>query len=116
MTDAIRTPHGCPVCGRGPLLALVDPAGLALCAQCGALLRWLCDYVGRTTGVGPDAVTLQTRVVELGLDSLDLVEVIVDLEEHFGLYVPAARPGTIETVLDWLRWIQAAQDEPDEAN
>src|SRR5262245_45808643 len=114
MSDSPRTPIGmwrCPVCG-GPTAELADPAGLALCPSCGELLGWVRDYLYRTTALDPELVTLHTRLDDLGLDSLDRVEVIMELEEHFGRSFPEWGPEDIETIGDWLRRLQTGGAEP----
>ena len=49
----------------------------------------LCWLIADQTGITPARVTLDAKIVaDLGLDSLDLVELIMACEEHFGVALP----------------------------
>jgi acyl carrier protein len=43
---------------------------------------------------------------ELGADSLDLVELIMELEEEFGVQIPDEEAARIKTVADAIRCIE----------
>src|SRR5262245_12811760 len=72
----------CPVCGSRTLLEFYEPAGAALCADCGHILRWFCDRFSLRT------LLLETRLGDLGADSLDLVELVMEIEEEFSVSLP----------------------------
>jgi acyl carrier protein len=58
-------------------------------------------------GVDEDEVTLDARFTDdLGADSLDLVEMIMALEEEFGIEIPDEDAEKILTVRDALDYIQ----------
>lgn len=58
-------------------------------------------------GVEPSAVTPTASFVEdLGADSLDRVELVMALEEAFGLEIPDADAEKIVTVQDAVEYIQ----------
>jgi len=44
---------------------------------------------------------------DLGADSLDIVELIMELEEEFGLEIPEEEAEKIKTVGDAVRYIEA---------
>ena len=52
-------------------------------------------------GVSEDKVTLESEIVkDLGADSLDLVEMLLSLEENFGITISDEQTETIKTVKD----------------
>lgn len=53
------------------------------------------------SGRVPPEVTLATRFEEdLGMDSLDVVELVIEIEDEFGIHVPDRIAADIETVGD----------------
>ena len=94
----------CPLCGQAALLELCDPSGVALCPRCGLLLRWL---QGRLTFLSGtlDAIELGASFADLGMDSLDIVELVVELEEEFDVQIPEDEAAQIKTVEDAIRCI-----------
>jgi acyl carrier protein len=62
------------------------------------LIRSRCRFIGPADSLDPDA-----SLADLGVDSLELVELIVDIEDTYGIEVPLeiltpemfASPGTI---------------------
>lgn len=93
------TPNHCPVCGHAFRIEPSQPFGDAPCPACGSLLWFVAvgerpryfnpDADGRVglvagqLGISLDAVR-SGRLDELGLDSLDVVELIMELEEQLG--------------------------------
>ena len=60
--------------------------------------------------VNPDQVTPDAKFVEdLGADSLDNVELIMALEEEFGLGVPDEEAEKLQSVGDVIRYIEGNQ-------
>ncbi len=58
-------------------------------------------------GVEEDEVTVESSFVEdLGADSLDIVELIMALEEEFGLEIPDDEAEKISTVNDAVEYIR----------
>lgn len=52
-------------------------------------------------GVAEDKVVLESEIIkDLGADSLDLVEMLLSLEENFGVTVTDEQTETIKTVKD----------------
>ena len=58
------------------------------------ILDILRKYIGE--GVNEEQVTLTANLEELGIDSMDVVEIIFDLEETFDIDVPD--PGDMDDV------------------
>ncbi|MBO6004003.1 MAG: acyl carrier protein [Verrucomicrobia bacterium] len=60
--------------------------------------------------VNPDQVTPEAKFMEdLGADSLDNVELIMALEEEFGLEVPDEEAEKLQSVGDVIKYIEANQ-------
>lgn len=58
-------------------------------------------------GVGVEEVTPEASFIEdLGADSLDIVELIMALEDEYGLEIPDEDAEKIETVGDAIRYIE----------
>lgn len=57
-----------------------------------------------------DAITMDTDIGnDLGADSLDVVEMIMSLEDEFGIQVPDEKIEEIKTVGDLVNYIQSQQ-------
>jgi acyl carrier protein len=56
-----------------------------------------------------DATTLvDTKpLIELGADSLDIVDIIMELEETFGIEIPDADADKIKTINDMVEYINS---------
>ena len=97
----------CPVCGQPGLLEFYDPRGVALCPRCGHLLR---RFQGRLASLygATDGIALATAFLDdLGADSLDLVELVMELEEEFGVRISEEEAAQIKTVgdaIDCIEW------------
>jgi len=71
------------------------------------LLQWFRDRFKKTAGISPDKVTLTSSFTEdLGADSLDIVEMVMELEEQFGVKIPDEDAEKIKTVGEAIRYIQ----------
>ena len=58
-------------------------------------------------GVSENAVTMEASFIDdLGADSLDLVELIMALEEEFGIEIPDADAEKVVTVGDVVNYIK----------
>ena len=108
MTISSRTPEGvphrCSVCGEVAALSPSFPGGDACCPACGHLLWWFRDRLSAAAIV--DAITLQSSLEELGLDSLDTVELVIALEEEFDVNIPDDDVTKIETLMDAIRFLR----------
>jgi len=59
-------------------------------------------------GVEPEQVTPEARFIEdLNADSLDIVELIMGLEDEFGLEISDEEAETIQTVGDAIKFIES---------
>ncbi len=68
------------------------------------------DIVVEQLGVDEDQVTLESSFVDdLGADSLDVVELVMALEEAFGVEIPDADAEKISTVGDVVEYVKNLQ-------
>ena len=68
------------------------------------------DIIVEQLGVKPDQVTPEAKFIEdLGADSLDTVELIMALEEEFGIEVPDEQAEKLLTVGDVGKYIEEQQ-------
>jgi acyl carrier protein len=71
------------------------------------LLQWFRDRFKKTAGISPDKVTPTSSFTEdLGADSLDIVEMVMELEERFLVKIPDEDAEKIKTVGEAIRYIQ----------
>jgi acyl carrier protein len=124
MTVSSRTPEGfpsqCPLCGASTNIEFSDPAGDAPCPNCGCLLWTSAQFVETATkwhwevhGTAPAELTADTRFTEWDLDSLDLVELV--LEETFDIEIPDGAYDQIQTIGDVMRYIKIKRRDTDES-
>ena len=88
-------PPRCPVCGAAAPLALAGDG--ALCPNCGHLLHWLRSRFGGHVGLGSPFPP------DIGLDSLDAVELVMEMESELGVKIPDDDLRRVRTVEDVLR-------------
>ena len=66
------------------------------------VIKIVCDQMGTT----PDKVTRETSFInDLGADSLDQVELVMELEEEFDLSIPDEDAEKIQTVGNAIDYI-----------
>ena len=72
--------------------------------------RWnaISEIVCRRLGVNGSDLRLDARfIADLGADSLDLTELVLELEERFGILIPESDLSEIQTVADAVRIVEA---------
>lgn len=68
------------------------------------VIKIVCDQMGTT----PDKVARETSFInDLGADSLDLVELIMELEEEFEIQIPDDDSSNIQTVGQAIDYISS---------
>ena len=68
------------------------------------VIRIVCDQMGAT----PDKVTPETSFInDLGADSLDTVELVMEFEEEFNINIPDEDAEKIRKVGDAIEYIKA---------
>ncbi|MBI1903133.1 MAG: acyl carrier protein [Planctomycetia bacterium] len=67
------------------------------------------DIVAEQLGVAKDQITDQTHFVnDMGADSLDQVELVMELEEEFDISIPDDAAEKIQTVGEAIHYIDQA--------
>lgn len=67
----------------------------------------LAEIVADKLGVAQEDVTMDSSFIDdLGADSLDIVELVMDLEEEFGLEIPDEEAENIVTVRNAVEYIE----------
>ena len=62
----------------------------------------ICDQLGKS----PEKVTMETKIVDdLGADSLDVVEMLMALEDEYGISLPDEVAMKLQTVGDIVNYI-----------
>jgi acyl carrier protein len=68
------------------------------------------DIVAEQLGVDKEKITPETSFVnDLGADSLDTVELVMELEEEFDITIPDDAAEKIQTVGQAVQFIEASQ-------
>lgn len=70
--------------------------------------------MAETLGVAPEHITAKTPLTGmLGADSLDTVELVMQLEEEFDVQIPDTAAEQIQSVGDLIRYLERKhRDEP----
>ena len=71
--------------------------------------KWLKQYTD-TLGIAPGKINADTRFSDLGADSLDTVEMVMELEENFDVNIPEDVAENMQTLGDVVRYIQEQRD------
>ena len=105
-------PSECPLCGAKTNIEFSDPAQDAPCPRCGALLWASAQLVQSVTqhyadalGTAQGAINTDTRFADLRADSLETVEMVMELEEEYDISIPDDVAERIQTVGDAVRHI-----------
>jgi acyl carrier protein len=68
------------------------------------------DIIVEQLGVKPDQVVPAAKFIEdLGADSLDTVELVMALEEEFGIEVPDEQAEKLQSVGDVIKYVEEAR-------
>lgn len=68
------------------------------------------EIVCERLGVESEKITTETSFVnDLGADSLDIVELVMEFEEEFGLSIPDEKAEEIQTIGEAVAFIEANQ-------
>lgn len=110
MTVSSRTPEGlpnrCTVCGAAVWIEPSAGTGDAPCPRCGQLLWWLQERIGN--------VPLDTSLVDAGVDSLEVVELVMAIEAEWGIAIPDEAYGQLRSVRDVIRYLSERTADPAE--
>ncbi len=68
------------------------------------------EIVIEKLSVDADKVTMEAAFTnDLGADSLDLVEFVMEVEKEFGITIPDDEAGKLATIADAVKYIEANQ-------
>ena len=76
------------------------------------VLAALAEILADVARIDPADVTPQARVDDLGIDSLTMVDLVVAVEDRFGLVIPDDEWARFETVGDAVAHLQSAARLP----
>lgn len=66
------------------------------------------DIIARQLDLDPESITMESRLVEdLKADSLDVVELIMDMEQEFDMEIPDEELPKVQTVGDIVNYVEA---------
>ena len=82
--------------------------GASLCPDCAGLMRWFLDRFDDAEFQVPKEayLTPERTFLDMGVDSLDTVELVMEVEEHFDVSLTDREAEEIRTVADLLRHIR----------
>ena len=67
------------------------------------------EVIAEVLNVDPDEITLETTFTDdLGADSLDVFQIIMGIEEEFGIEIPAEKAEKISTVEEAVELIKSS--------
>ena len=65
------------------------------------------DIIAEQLDVTPESITMETDLMkDLEADSLDAVEIIMAIEDEYGIEIPDEEAETIQTVADLVRFVE----------
>lgn len=110
MNISSRTPEGepfrCDICGDAFRMESSPGIGDATCPRCGQLVGWFRHKYGI-----PDD---EDFAKQMGMDSLDVVEMAMEVEDHFGIEISEDNYEQLRTSRDLIRYASRMLSIPDE--
>lgn len=77
-----------------------------------AIIDELKDLIAQKLSVDVSQVTPEAKFTDdLGADSLDLVELVMELEEHFGIEISDDDSQNFLTVTDVVKYVESKKSE-----
>ena len=71
------------------------------------MLEKIKSIVSEQLNISPDKITPESSIIDdLGADSLDVVELVMALEENFGVDIPDEEAEKISTIGDIVTYIE----------
>lgn len=67
----------------------------------------VCEIIARQLDIDPNTITMESNLVEdLHADSLDIVELVMDMEQEFDAEIPDEELPKVQTVGDIVRYLK----------
>ena len=67
----------------------------------------VCEIIAKQLDIDPKTITMESNLVEdLHADSLDIVELVMDMEQEFDTEIPDEELPKVQTVGDILRYLK----------
>ncbi len=104
----------CAICREEADASEPSPDGQPVCPPCARLARWFWTHFDDVLLLPKGGFfSPETTFHELGVDSLDYVEWIVEAQDEFGVEIGDLDAERMQTVADYLRYIRRhAKEEP----
>ena len=64
----------------------------------------VCGLIAEKMNIDPEEITMDTSFEDIQIDSLDMVEIVMDLEEEFDISIDANEP--LKTVGELVEYIE----------
>ena len=64
------------------------------------------EIIAKSKGIPQETISLDSTFDQLGIDSLDKINISFEVEEAFGIEIPDDALGTIKTVGDMVAGVQ----------
>lgn len=68
------------------------------------------EVITRERQCAPESINMETRLSELGIDSLQAITILYELEERFGIEIPNELMEELESVGDIISTINKIHD------
>ena len=70
------------------------------------------EILAEQLAAGQDTMTMETKIAEeLGADSLDLVDLLMSIEDEFGVEIPDEEVENLHTIGDVVNYISKNSDQ-----
>lgn len=67
----------------------------------------VCKIIAKQLDIDPNSITTESRLIEdLHADSLDIVELVMDMEQEFDVEVPDDSLAKMKTVGDFIAFLE----------
>ena len=67
----------------------------------------ICEIIAKQLDIDPKTITMESNLIEdLHADSLDIVELVMDMEQEFDTEIPDEELPKVQTVGDILRYLK----------
>ncbi|HIU93709.1 MAG TPA: acyl carrier protein [Candidatus Aphodomorpha intestinavium] len=65
------------------------------------------EIIARQLGIEPETISMESRLIDdLKADSLDIVELVMDLEQEFDVEIPDEDLPKVQTVADIVHFLE----------